>query len=34
LTIIGAPIIVLTLGLVGTWFRRRRNTAKTAEVSR
>ena len=23
LTIVGAPLLVLTLGLVGTWFRRR-----------
>ncbi|MGN6104814.1 MAG: Gldg family protein [Kofleriaceae bacterium] len=32
LTIIGAPLIVLTLGLVGTWARRRRPTKK-AEVT-
>ena len=30
LTVVGGPIIVLTLGLVGTWFRRRR--AKPSEV--
>jgi hypothetical protein len=29
LMIIGAPIIVLTLGLVGTWARRRRSSKKT-----
>jgi hypothetical protein len=29
LMIIGAPIIVLTLGLVGTWARRRRGSRKT-----
>jgi hypothetical protein len=29
LMIIGAPIIVLTLGLVGTWARRRRGSKKT-----
>jgi len=29
LMIIGAPIIVLTLGLVGTWARRRRSSRKT-----
>jgi ABC-type uncharacterized transport system len=28
LTTIGAPLLVLTLGLVGTWFRRRRSTKK------
>lgn len=28
LTTIGAPLLVLTLGLVGTWFRRRRNHNK------
>ena len=27
-TTIGAPLLVLTLGLVGTWFRRRRSNAK------
>jgi hypothetical protein len=29
LMIIGAPIIVLTLGLIGTWARRRRGSKKT-----
>ena len=29
LMVIGAPIIVLTLGLVGTWARRRRSARKT-----
>jgi len=33
LMIIGAPILVLTLGLIGTWFRRRRSS-KPAEVTR
>jgi hypothetical protein len=33
LTIIGAPLVVLTLGLIGTYFRRRRpTTKKTVEV--
>ena len=32
LTIVGAPLLVLTLGLVGTWARRRRSIQKTAEV--
>jgi hypothetical protein len=32
LTIVGAPILVLTLGLVGTWFRRRK-TGKKVEVT-
>ena len=32
LTIVGAPLLVLTLGLVGTWARRRRSMKKTAEV--
>lgn len=32
LTIVGAPLLVLTLGLVGTWARRRRSIKKTAEV--
>lgn len=30
-TIVGAPLLVLTLGLFGTWYRRRRN--KAAEVT-
>lgn len=30
LTIVGGPLVVLTLGLVGTWFRRRRG--KSSEV--
>ena len=29
LMVIGAPIIVLTLGLIGTWARRRRSARKT-----
>ncbi|MCX5742640.1 MAG: Gldg family protein [Proteobacteria bacterium] len=29
ITIIGMPLVVLTLGLFGTWFRRRRPAAKT-----
>jgi hypothetical protein len=32
LTIVGAPLLVLTLGLVGTWFRRRK-TGKKVEVT-
>jgi hypothetical protein len=32
LTLIGAPILVLTLGLVGTWARRRKS-AKNVEVT-
>jgi hypothetical protein len=32
LTIVGAPLLVLTLGLVGTWARRRRTTRKPTEV--
>ena len=32
LTTIGAPLLVLTLGLVGTWARRRRSLRKPAEV--
>lgn len=32
LTIVGAPLLVLTLGLVGTWARRRRSVRKPAEV--
>ncbi len=32
LTIVGAPLLVLTLGLVGTWARRRRTTRKSTEV--
>ena len=32
LTIVGAPLLVLTLGLVGTWARRRRSSRKPAEV--
>ena len=28
LTTVGAPLFVLTLGLLGTWFRRRRNQRK------
>jgi hypothetical protein len=32
LMIIGAPLLVLTLGLVGTWARRRRAVRKPAEV--
>jgi hypothetical protein len=29
LTVVGGPIVVLTLGLIGTWFRRRRNKPTT-----
>jgi hypothetical protein len=32
LTIVGAPLLVLTLGLVGTWARRRRSIRKPTEV--
>ncbi len=32
LTIVGAPLLVLTLGLVGTWARRRRSVRKPTEV--
>jgi hypothetical protein len=32
LTIVGAPILVLTLGLVGTWARRRKS-GKKVEVT-
>ncbi len=32
LTIIGAPLMVLALGLVGTWARKRRSVRKPAEV--
>jgi hypothetical protein len=32
LTIVGAPLLVLTLGLVGTWARRRRSSKKPVEV--
>jgi hypothetical protein len=32
LTIIGAPLLVLAFGLVGTWARKRRNTVKPSEV--
>jgi hypothetical protein len=32
LTIVGAPLLVLTLGLVGTWARRRRSGHKSTEV--
>ncbi len=32
LMIIGAPLLVLTFGLVGTWARRRRTSRKPAEV--
>jgi hypothetical protein len=32
LTIVGAPLLVLTLGLVGTWARRRRTARKPTEV--
>lgn len=32
LTTIGAPLLVLALGLVGTWARKRRSTRKPAEV--
>jgi hypothetical protein len=28
LTIVGAPLLVLTLGLVGTWARRRRSRSR------
>jgi hypothetical protein len=31
LTIVGAPLLVLTFGLVGTWARKRRSTKKPAE---
>lgn len=33
LTIIAGPVIVLTLGLIGTWARRRRSTKKKSEVT-
>ncbi len=32
LTIVGAPLLILVLGLVGTWARKRRSTAKPTEV--
>jgi hypothetical protein len=32
LTIVGAPLIILVLGLVGTWARKRRTIRKPAEV--
>jgi hypothetical protein len=32
LTIIGVPLLVLALGLVGTWARKRRSTKKPTEV--
>jgi len=31
-TIVGAPLLILTLGLVGTWARKRRSVRKPAEV--
>ena len=33
LTIVGAPLLVLTLGLVGTWARRRRTTRRPVAAS-
>jgi hypothetical protein len=33
LTIVAGPAIVLTLGLIGTWARRRRSTRKKSEVT-
>jgi hypothetical protein len=33
LTIVGAPLLVLTLGLVGTWARKRRGSKKPTEVT-
>ena len=32
LTIVGAPLIILVLGLVGTWARKRRTVRKPVEV--
>jgi hypothetical protein len=32
LTVVGAPLLILTLGLVGTWARKRRSVRKPVEV--